>query len=100
MSSFKPLVATAALDQGAEPDDLILDAPTTFNSAGVPYAPRNFDRKFEGNITLRHAMAESRNIPAVKVLRVEGLNVYDLVRYEHLILTEGALKLLEERLAA
>ena len=42
----------------------------------------------------------SRNIPAVKVLRVEGLNVYDLVRYEHLILTEGALKRLEERLAA
>ena len=42
----------------------------------------------------------SRNIPAVKVLRVEGLNVYDLVRYEHLILTEGALKLMEERLAA
>lgn len=42
----------------------------------------------------------ARNIPAVKVLRVEGLNVYDLVRYEHLILTEGALKLLEERLAA
>ena len=36
----------------------------------------------------------------VKVLRVEGLNVYDLLRYEHLILTEGALKLLEERLAA
>lgn len=42
----------------------------------------------------------SRNIPQVKVLRVEGLNVYDLVRYEHLILTEGALKRLEERLAA
>jgi len=42
----------------------------------------------------------SRNIPALKVLRVEGLNVYDLLRYEHLILTERALKLLEERLAA
>jgi large subunit ribosomal protein L4 len=42
----------------------------------------------------------SRNIPTVKVLRVEGLNVYDLVRYEHLILTESALRLLEERLAA
>lgn len=42
----------------------------------------------------------SRNIPRIKVLRVEGLNVYDVVRYEHLILTEGALKLLEERLAA
>jgi large subunit ribosomal protein L4 len=42
----------------------------------------------------------TRNIPTVKVLRVEGLNVYDLMRYEHLILTEEALKSLEERLAA
>jgi len=42
----------------------------------------------------------ARNLPKVKVLRVEGLNVYDLLRYDHLILTEGALKLLEERLAA
>ena len=41
----------------------------------------------------------ARNLPKVKVLRVEGLNVYDLLRYDHLILTEGALKLLEERLA-
>jgi large subunit ribosomal protein L4 len=42
----------------------------------------------------------ARNLPKVKVLRVEGLNVYDLLRYDHLILTERALKLLEERLAA
>jgi large subunit ribosomal protein L4 len=42
----------------------------------------------------------ARNLPKVKVLRVEGLNVYDLMRYEHLILTAGALKLVEERLAA
>ena len=42
----------------------------------------------------------ARNLPTVKVLRAEGLNVYDLLRYEHLILTEGAMKLLEERLAA
>jgi len=42
----------------------------------------------------------ARNLPKIKVLRVEGLNVYDLLRYEHLILTDGALKLLEERLAA
>jgi large subunit ribosomal protein L4 len=41
-----------------------------------------------------------RNLPGVKVLRVEGLNVYDLVCYQHLILTEGALKLLEERFSA
>jgi penicillin-binding protein 1A len=72
-SSFKPFVFTAAIDQGAEPDDLILDAPTTFNSAGTPYTPRNFDRRFEGNITLRHAMAESRNIPAVKLAQRVGM---------------------------
>jgi len=42
----------------------------------------------------------ARNLHAVKVLRAEGLNVYDLLRYEHLILTEGSLKLLEERLVA
>src|SRR5215475_15566515 len=51
-SSFKPFVYTAAVDQGAEPDDMILDAPTTFNSGGVPYSPHNFDYKFLGNITL------------------------------------------------
>jgi len=42
----------------------------------------------------------ARNLPKVKVLRVEGLNVYDILCYEHLILTEQALKRLEERLAA
>jgi large subunit ribosomal protein L4 len=41
-----------------------------------------------------------RNLPGVKVLRVEGLNVYDLFCYQHLILTEEALKLLEQRLGA
>lgn len=41
-----------------------------------------------------------RNLPKVKTLRVEGLNVYDLLRYEHLIITEKALRVIEERLAA
>src|SRR5581483_4836830 len=72
-SSFKPYVYTAAIDQGAEPDDIILDAPTTFNSAGTPYTPHNFDHRFEGNITLRHALADSRNIPAVKLAQKVGM---------------------------
>ena len=42
----------------------------------------------------------ARNLPKIKVLRVEGLNVYDLMRYEHLILMENALEVLEKRLAA
>src|SRR5215472_13999177 len=72
-SSFKPFVYTAAIDQGADPDDMILDAPTTFNSAGTPYSPHNFDHRFEGNITLRHALADSRNIPAVKLAQKVGM---------------------------
>jgi large subunit ribosomal protein L4 len=42
----------------------------------------------------------ARNLSRIKVLRVEGLNVYDLLRYDHLILTHEALQRLEERLAA
>jgi penicillin-binding protein 1A len=72
-SSFKPFVFTAAIDQGAGPDDIILDAPATFQSGGAAYSPRNFDRKFEGNITLRHALAESRNVPAVKLAQRVGI---------------------------
>ena len=41
----------------------------------------------------------ARNLPEVKVLRVNGVNVYDLLRYEHLIVTQDALRQLEERFA-
>jgi penicillin-binding protein 1A len=72
-SSFKPFVYTAAIDRGADPDDKILDEPTTFDSGGTPYTPHNFDHRFEGVITLRHALAESRNIPAVKLAQQVGM---------------------------
>jgi len=73
-SSFKPFVYTAAIDQGADPEDLILDAPTTFNSGGTAYTPHNFDHRFAGSITLRRALAESRNIPAVKLAQGMGIS--------------------------
>jgi penicillin-binding protein 1A len=73
-SSFKPFVYTAAVDQGAKPDDTILDEPTTFNSSGTPYTPHNFDHHYEGNITLRRALADSRNVPAVKLAQKVGMN--------------------------
>jgi penicillin-binding protein 1A len=72
-SSFKAFVYTAAIDQGATPDDLIVDEPTTFNSSGTPYAPHNFDHRFEGTITLRRALADSRNVPAVKLAQKIGM---------------------------
>jgi penicillin-binding protein 1A len=72
-SSFKPYVYTAAIDQGAKPDDTILDTATTFNTASGAWSPHNYDNRFEGNITLRHALAESRNIPAVKLADKLGM---------------------------
>jgi len=72
-SSFKPYVYTAAIDQGATPEDLVLDAPATFMTSSGPYIPRNYDEKFEGAITLRQALAQSRNIPAVKLAKTLGI---------------------------
>jgi penicillin-binding protein 1A len=77
-SSFKPYVYTTAIDQGASPDDTILDEPVTFETATGPYSPHNFDDKFEGIITLRRALAQSRNIPALKLANKVGIkNVID-----------------------
>jgi penicillin-binding protein 1A len=81
-SSFKPYVYTAVVDaEGYSPDDIILDAPTTFMTVSGPYTPHNYDNKFEGNITLRHALAESRNIPALKLAQEIGIKqVIDYAR--------------------
>ncbi|HZR30347.1 MAG TPA: PBP1A family penicillin-binding protein [Terriglobales bacterium] len=80
-SSFKPYVYTAAVDQGASPDDTIEDAPIIFNTPSGPYIPHNYDEKFEGNITLRRALAQSRNIPALKLADHLGMNT--VIDYAH-----------------
>ncbi len=72
-SSFKPYVYTTVIDGGASPDDTILDEPITFDTASGPYAPHNYDEKFEGIITLRRALAQSRNIPALKLANKVGI---------------------------
>lgn len=72
-SAFKPFVYTAAVDEGALPDDIIVDAPTTFISGGHPYSPHDYDNRFEGAITLRRALAQSRNVPAVKLAERVGI---------------------------
>jgi penicillin-binding protein 1A len=80
-SSFKPYVYTAAIDQGAKPDDTILDAPVTFETASGPYTPHNYDDKFEGTITLRRALAQSRNIPALKL--ADRIGIKTVIDYAH-----------------
>src|SRR5208282_6790516 len=73
-SSFKVYVYAAAMEKGSTPFDTILDAPFTVMSGGQPYSPRNYDEKFEGTITLRRALAGSRNVPAVKLAERVGIN--------------------------
>src|SRR2546427_3535306 len=80
-SSFKPYVYTAAIDQGAKPDDAILDSPVTFQTASGPYSPHNYDERYEGTITLRRALAQSRNIPALKL--ADGLGIKTVIDYTH-----------------
>jgi penicillin-binding protein 1A len=80
-SSFKPYVYTAAIDQGGSPSDTILDAPVTFQTASGPYSPHNYDDKFEGTITLRRALAQSRNIPALKL--ADRIGIKTVIDYAH-----------------
>src|SRR5467141_2894530 len=72
-SSFKPYVYATVIDQGASPDDTILDEPVSFETASGPYSPHNYDEKFEGIISLRRALAQSRNIPALKLASKVGI---------------------------
>src|SRR5262249_56003377 len=76
-SSFKPFVYAAAIDNGLTLDDTILDAPVSFGT----YSPGNYDGKFEGAIGIRRAFADSRNVPAVKILAKFGIqNLIPYVR--------------------
>lgn len=78
-SSFKPYVYTAAIDQGASPDDTILDEPVTFDTPSGPYTPHDYEEKFEGIITLRRALAQSLNIPALRL--TSKLGVKTVIEY-------------------
>jgi penicillin-binding protein 1A len=72
-STFKPVVYTAAIDRGYTPASIIVDAPVSYPAgSGGLYSPQNYDHKFEGPITLRWAVEESRNIPAIKMMEILG----------------------------
>ena len=80
-SSFKIYVYADALEKGSTPFDTIVDLPFTTVSGGQAYSPHNYDEKFEGTITLRRALAGSRNVPAVKLAEKVGIStVVDVTR--------------------
>lgn len=69
-SSFKVYVYSQAMLDGLSPFDMILDEPVSYGN----WSPHNYDDRFEGRITLLHALAESRNVPAVKLLAEVGID--------------------------
>jgi len=73
-SLFKPVLYSAAIDKGYTAETVFIDEPVSYVAGPnqPPYQPLNYDRKFEGPVTLRHALEDSRNIPAVKALEAIG----------------------------
>jgi len=73
-SLFKPFIYTAAIDRGFTPISTFIDEPVSYEAGpNQPrYEPQNYDRKYEGRVTLRRALEQSRNIPAVKAMAEVG----------------------------
>jgi penicillin-binding protein 1A len=73
-SIFKPIVYTLAIDKGFTPVSVFIDEPVAFEAGPnqPPYSPLNYDRRYEGPVTLRRALEDSRNIPAVKAMAELG----------------------------
>jgi len=76
-SSIKPLTYVSAFQKGWTPATLMWDVPITFtNSYGQVYPPKNYDAKFHGPVTVRSALANSYNLPAVKALEFVELPAF------------------------
>ncbi len=87
-STIKPFIYAAAFAKGYTPETILFDVKTEFSSECTPdskpknpkndkikcYAPENYDSIFEGPMTMKYALAQSRNIPAVKTLYLTGIS--------------------------
>ena len=71
-SSFKPFIYSSALEKGYTPATIIEDAPLVFDASQTgsePWAPKNFDGKFEGPMRMRTALVKSKNLVSVRILQ-------------------------------
>ncbi len=74
-SSFKPVIYAAALNKGFTTADIILDSPQVFHipGTGEQWKPKNYRGGYQGPVTFRDALVNSRNIPTIKILQQIGL---------------------------
>ncbi|OGB85305.1 MAG: penicillin-binding protein, partial [Burkholderiales bacterium RIFCSPLOWO2_12_FULL_67_210] len=71
-SSFKPFIYSAALEKGVSPMTVVNDAPlfyTAGQTGGKPWEPKNYDGQFEGPMSVRRALAKSKNMVSIRVLQ-------------------------------
>ena len=82
-SAFKPIVYALAIARGFTQASLVLDAPVVFKGGedSEEWRPENYSKSYQGEMTLRHALAHSKNIPAVRL--AERLGPSDLVQFAH-----------------
>ncbi len=74
-SAFKPLVYYAAFATGKySPDSIVQDTPVRYRDGSGWYSPKNYDSSFQGAITIRSALAQSRNIPVIRLGMDIGMN--------------------------
>lgn len=83
-SAFKPFVYATAFEKGYTPETMLFDVQTQFSTACQPsevtrsespcYSPGNYDHIFRGPVSIRNALAQSLNIPAVKTLYLAGID--------------------------
>jgi len=73
-SGFKPILYATALQQGWTPSDILRDEPFEYVDpwSGKVWVPVNFDGEFEGPVTVRHALEDSRNVPSVRLMEQVG----------------------------
>ena len=74
-SAFKPLLFSAALENGFTPASVIVDAPIVYDDKELgKWKPANFEEKFYGDTTFRQALIKSRNIPTIKIFQAVGIS--------------------------
>lgn len=75
-SSLKPFAYAAALEQGRTAATVLADVPTSYKTRQGPYSPENYDRRFRGPVSLRTALANSYNVPAVRLVESIGVPAF------------------------
>jgi penicillin-binding protein 1A len=74
-SAFKPFIYSASLENGFTPSTIVNDSPLFFDASvtgSQPWEPKNYDGKFDGPMSLRSALAKSKNMVSIRILQAVG----------------------------